>query len=95
MQELNDNEIAAVLDSDARDVVSMSTFGIAGLNSVTDHNLYSTCSVCGWCKTPEKCVASFQCPVCNAETGTLCKTPTGGLTGYHEERWERAGLSYR
>lgn len=53
------------------------------------------CDFCGHCSTPNECAWSRKCPVCGAPAGeisqqTYCKTPTGGITGLHAERWENA-----
>jgi hypothetical protein len=57
------------------------------------------CLACGHCPNPGNCVQSVTCPKCGAGVSTLCKTPTGGLTGFHEERWlltkEANGVYYR
>ena len=50
------------------------------------------CNFCGHCETPNDCAWAHECPKCGAPAGkisetTYCKTPTGGITGLHMERW--------
>lgn len=57
------------------------------------------CDSCGSCCNPNRCVSSVACPLCGSQTGNLCLDGRGGLTGYHEARWqlvkERYGTYYR
>jgi len=50
------------------------------------------CNYCGHCETPNDCAWAHECPKCGAPAGkigfnTSCKTPTGGISGLHAERW--------
>lgn len=50
------------------------------------------CEFCGHCETPNDCAWAHECPKCGAPAGKIstdsyCKTPTGGITALHAERW--------
>lgn len=44
------------------------------------------CDSCGHCANPDRCVASIECPTCNAAPSTQC-VQGNRLVAYHEDRW--------
>jgi len=73
------------------DLLAVGSSGMAGEPA---HGVPETypCNYCGHCETPDDCAWAHTCPKCGAPAGkigfqTYCKTPTGGITGLHAERW--------
>ena len=78
-----------------RESVVPETTGVGVFDNTVDtgrSTITYPCNYCGHCETPDDCAWSHTCPKCGAPAGkigfqTYCKTPTGGLTGLHAERW--------
>lgn len=54
------------------------------------------CKNCGCCSTPNKCVRSVTCPVCQSVAGSFCVDPNRPeyIASYHEGRWQTARSQY-
>jgi hypothetical protein len=65
-------------------------------NTNVDEREYFECNACGWCPTPNKCVAAIECPECTAAPSELCRDTQAGnrVTAYHEERWREVQMLY-